>query len=187
MAVEIDHPESQLLAQEARCGVLATNRVESDPHARPIVTGPHTALERCTPAKLEAAPYALTSLKGFCAGHKRRPRRLPDRDPRGQHPVRPVGQPGVLRFVVPVPGQQRGWTGTRSATATTCTSRTCTATTSTRRHLRAHVNKDAVVLLPDFPVPDLRRELEKLGFHRFFETTDSVKHRVSGPKGDWTS
>ncbi len=50
--------------------------------------------------------------------------------------------------------------------------------------LRAHVNKDAVVLLPDYPVPDLRRELEKLGFHRFFETTDSVKHTVSGPKGD---
>ncbi len=52
------------------------------------------------------------------------------------------------------------------------------------RNLHEHVNKDAVVLLPDFPVPDLRRELEKLGFHRFFETTDSVKHRVSGPKGD---
>ena len=50
--------------------------------------------------------------------------------------------------------------------------------------LREHVNKDAVVLLPDYPVPDLQRELEKLGFHRFFETTDSVKHRVSGPKGD---
>jgi UDP-MurNAc hydroxylase len=52
------------------------------------------------------------------------------------------------------------------------------------RHLAAHVNKDAVVLLPDFPVPDLRRALEGLGFHRFVETTDSVKHRVSGPKGD---
>src|SRR6195952_720424 len=51
-------------------------------------------------------------------------------------------------------------------------------------HLAAHVNKDATVLLPDFPVPDLRRALETLGFHRFFETTDSVKHRVSGPKGD---
>ncbi|MGV0837679.1 Rieske 2Fe-2S domain-containing protein [Mycolicibacterium thermoresistibile] len=50
--------------------------------------------------------------------------------------------------------------------------------------LRAHVNKDAVVLLPDFPVPDLRRELELLGFHRFVETTDSVKHTVSGPKGE---
>ncbi|MGK2853156.1 MAG: Rieske 2Fe-2S domain-containing protein, partial [Microbacteriaceae bacterium] len=50
--------------------------------------------------------------------------------------------------------------------------------------LRAHVNKDAVVLLPDFPVPDLRRELESLGFHTFAETTDSVKQRVSGPKGD---
>ncbi|KAB7752854.1 Rieske 2Fe-2S domain-containing protein [Mycolicibacterium mucogenicum] len=51
-------------------------------------------------------------------------------------------------------------------------------------HLRAHVNKNATVLLPDYPVPDLRRELEALGFHTFFETTDSVKHRVSGPKGD---
>ena len=51
-------------------------------------------------------------------------------------------------------------------------------------NLRAHVNKDAVVLLPDYPVPDLQRELEQLGFHRFFETTDSVKHTVSGPKGD---
>ena len=50
--------------------------------------------------------------------------------------------------------------------------------------LADHVNKDAVVLLPDFPVPDLKRELENLGFHRFFETEDSVKHRVSGPKGD---
>lgn len=50
--------------------------------------------------------------------------------------------------------------------------------------LRAHVNKDAVVLLPDYPVPDLRRELEALGFHTFVETTDSVKQRVSGPKGD---
>src|SRR5690348_15792310 len=52
------------------------------------------------------------------------------------------------------------------------------------RNLREHVNKDAIVLLPDFPVPDLQRELEKLGFHRFYETTDSVKHTVSGPKGD---
>ncbi|KAA1250234.1 Rieske 2Fe-2S domain-containing protein [Mycobacterium simiae] len=51
-------------------------------------------------------------------------------------------------------------------------------------NLRMHVNKDAVVLLPDFPVPDLRNELQKLGFHRFFETTDSVKHRLSGRNGE---
>ena len=44
--------------------------------------------------------------------------------------------------------------------------------------LSKHVNKDATVLLPDYPVPDLRRELEKLGFSKFFETTDSVKHRL---------
>jgi UDP-MurNAc hydroxylase len=52
------------------------------------------------------------------------------------------------------------------------------------KNLRDHVNKDAVVLLPDYPVEDLRRELQNLGFHNFFETTDSVKHRVSGPKGE---
>lgn len=50
--------------------------------------------------------------------------------------------------------------------------------------LSKHVNKDATVLLPDYPVPDLKRELEKLGFHKFFETADSVKHTVTGPKGD---
>src|ERR1700749_5274040 len=33
------------------------------------------------------------------------------------------------------------------------------------KNLREHVNKDAVVLLPDFPVLDLRNELEMLGFH----------------------
>jgi UDP-MurNAc hydroxylase len=52
------------------------------------------------------------------------------------------------------------------------------------KNLHEHVNKDAVVLLPDYPVPDLRGELEKLGFRRFFETADSVKHRLRGPKGE---
>jgi UDP-MurNAc hydroxylase len=33
-------------------------------------------------------------------------------------------------------------------------------------------------------VDDLAESLRQLGFHRFFETTDSVKHRVTGPKGD---
>ncbi len=50
--------------------------------------------------------------------------------------------------------------------------------------LGEHVNKDAVVLLPDFPVPDLRNALQELGFYRFVETTDSVKQRISGPRGD---
>ena len=52
------------------------------------------------------------------------------------------------------------------------------------KHLAEFIDKDTTVLLPDYPVPDLKRELEKLGFHKFFETTDSVKHRLSGPKGD---
>ena len=50
--------------------------------------------------------------------------------------------------------------------------------------LSEHVNKDAVVLLPDYPVPDLKRELQALGFHQFVETEDSVKHHLSGPRGD---
>ncbi|KAA0024684.1 MBL fold metallo-hydrolase [Antrihabitans cavernicola] len=45
-------------------------------------------------------------------------------------------------------------------------------------NLAKHVNKDTTVLLPDYPVPDLKRELEALGFTKFFETEDSVKHRV---------
>ena len=49
--------------------------------------------------------------------------------------------------------------------------------------LSKHVNKDATVLLPDFPVPDLRRELEALGFHDFLETTTETKHRVTGRDG----
>ncbi|WP_063063611.1 Rieske 2Fe-2S domain-containing protein [Nocardia violaceofusca] len=51
------------------------------------------------------------------------------------------------------------------------------------KNLLDHVNKDATVLLPDYPVPDLQRELEKLGFHTFFETQDSVKHTITGRDG----
>lgn len=51
------------------------------------------------------------------------------------------------------------------------------------KNLRENVNKDAVVLLPDYPVPDLKRELEALGFHRFVETEDSVKTTVTNDKG----
>lgn len=54
-------------------------------------------------------------------------------------------------------------------------------------NLSKHVNKDATVLLPDYPVPDLKRELEALGFHTFFETEDSVKHKVTGPRVTSTS
>lgn len=52
------------------------------------------------------------------------------------------------------------------------------------KNLRENISKDTTVLLPDYPVPDLKRELEALGFTKFVETVDSQKHRVSGPKGD---
>src|ERR1700759_4516450 len=50
--------------------------------------------------------------------------------------------------------------------------------------LTEHVNKDATVLLPDYPGPDLKNALQRRGFHHFFEMSDSVKHRLSGPKGE---
>ena len=52
------------------------------------------------------------------------------------------------------------------------------------KHLAAHVNKDAVVLLPEYPVPDLMRELESLGFHNFLETENGVKHCTGNDRGD---
>ncbi|MFF3568225.1 Rieske 2Fe-2S domain-containing protein [Nocardia jiangxiensis] len=52
------------------------------------------------------------------------------------------------------------------------------------KHLTDHVSKDATVLLPDYPVPDLRRELEKLGFTKFIETETSVKRTITGPGGE---
>ncbi len=38
--------------------------------------------------------------------------------------------------------------------------------------LAAHVDKDATVLLPAYPLDDLRKELTALGFHRFIESVD---------------
>jgi len=51
------------------------------------------------------------------------------------------------------------------------------------KHLSAHVNKDAVVLLPDYPVPDLRNQLQNFGVPPvLLRPAISVKHRLSGPK-----
>jgi UDP-MurNAc hydroxylase len=38
--------------------------------------------------------------------------------------------------------------------------------------LREHVSKDATVVLPDYPVDHLERELRELGFHSFLRTRD---------------
>jgi UDP-MurNAc hydroxylase len=64
--------------------------------------------------------------------------------------------------------------------------------------LSEHVSRDATVLLPDFPVDDLRTELERLGFTRFLvlPSGQAVEHRglrfmaqalvspADGPLGD---
>lgn len=67
-------------------------------------------------------------------------------------------------------------------------------------NLARHVSKDATVLLPDYPVPDLRSELEQLGFGNFLvmksnEVTDlgglrlmvqALDSPADGPLGDST-
>lgn len=40
--------------------------------------------------------------------------------------------------------------------------------------LAAYCNKDAVVILPAYPLPELREALQGLGFHRFIETESGV-------------
>jgi len=46
--------------------------------------------------------------------------------------------------------------------------------------LREHVSRTATVLLPDFPLPDLRSELEKLGFTEFLVMPSGKAVKVGG-------
>jgi UDP-MurNAc hydroxylase len=46
--------------------------------------------------------------------------------------------------------------------------------------LGRHVSREATVLLPDFPVPDLRAELEKLGFTKFIVMSSGQVTEVNG-------
>ena len=46
--------------------------------------------------------------------------------------------------------------------------------------LAAHVDKQATVLLPDFPLGELRAALEGLGFTRFVQTRDAVPVELDG-------
>jgi UDP-MurNAc hydroxylase len=46
--------------------------------------------------------------------------------------------------------------------------------------LREHIWKDAVVLLPDYPLDSLRTELERVGFERFMETASGEPIEVDG-------
>jgi len=48
------------------------------------------------------------------------------------------------------------------------------------QNLREHVSREATVLLPDFPVPDLRDELEKLGFTKFVVLPSGKEVEVGG-------
>jgi UDP-MurNAc hydroxylase len=48
------------------------------------------------------------------------------------------------------------------------------------QNLREHVSREATVLLPDFPVPDLRNELEKLGFTKFLVMPSGKEVEVGG-------
>jgi UDP-MurNAc hydroxylase len=49
-----------------------------------------------------------------------------------------------------------------------------------KRFLEEHVDKDATVLLPDFPTDHLRRALEDLGFRRFAQTRNREPFDLDG-------
>ena len=81
-------------------------------HWRRFLSAPDAYCVICSPpVKLGPGDISDTRGKGISAGHERRARGFPDRHQGRKHPVRPVGQPGVLRLVVPVPGQQRAGLG----------------------------------------------------------------------------
>jgi len=46
--------------------------------------------------------------------------------------------------------------------------------------LKAYCNKDAVVILPAYPLPELKEALQELGFHTFIETQSGVPVRHGG-------
>src|SRR5271170_4277707 len=48
------------------------------------------------------------------------------------------------------------------------------------QNLREHVSREATVLLPDYPVPDLRAELEKLGFTKFIVMPNGKEVELNG-------
>ncbi len=48
------------------------------------------------------------------------------------------------------------------------------------QNLREHVSREATVLLPDYPVPDLRTELEKLGFTQFVVMPSGKEVELNG-------
>jgi UDP-MurNAc hydroxylase len=50
------------------------------------------------------------------------------------------------------------------------------------QNLREHVSRDATVLLPDFPVPDLRAELEQLGFTKFVVMPNGKEVELNGTR-----
>jgi len=100
--------------------------------------------------------------------------------------VRPLGQSGLLRVLVPIPDNS----GLDWDTLGDCDYLYVSHLHKDHydaKHLSAHVNKDAVVLLPDYPVPDLRNELRSLGFHRFLRPAIRSSTGCPDQKATWTS
>ncbi len=134
------------------------------------------------PTKLE--PDRLSSRKGISAGHERRARRFPDRHQGRKHPVRPLGQPGVLRVVVPVPRQQRAGLGRPRRLSTTSTSRTCTRTTSTRRTCASTSTRTRSCCCPTTRCPTCSANWKSWASTGSSRPPTPSSTRVSGPKGD---
>ena len=172
--VELLRVVGRRAARRLRCG--------SGPGCASTTTGDCGTRATSRPAKLERD--LASSRKGISAGHKRRACRFPDRHQGRKHPVRPVGQPGVLRVVVPVPRQQHAGLGRPRRLRLPVRLAPAHATTSTRRTCASTSTRTRSCCCPTIRCRTCNASSRSSGFHRFFETTDSVKHRVSGPKGD---
>src|SRR6185437_7758665 len=113
------------------------------------------------------------------AYHLDRPRRPAIGDGGRANRLRPLVHPGLLRLLGAVPGQHR------RRPAVVGSADYLYVSHLHRDHfdpdwLSRHMSKDATVLLPDFPVPDLRDALEDLGFKRFVQTRNNQIIELDG-------
>ena len=103
--------------------------------------------------------------EGTSADHGHGPREPADRHGCGQHPVRPVGEPGLLRVLVPVPRQLAARLGARSGGRDYLYVCHLHRDHFDAAHLRRFVTKKATVLLPEYPTTELEDELRDARLH----------------------
>ena len=142
--------------------------------AHPLLERERTGIRRSRPARA-ARPARMTG----DAHHVPRTRRLCRADPPRLGALRPMVQPGVPRLVVPVPPQRHPPPAEFGEPDFLYISHLH------RDHfdpewLGQHVSKRTRVLLPDFGIDLLARELRALGFHDFVPTKHGERVDLDG-------